>query len=443
VREITHMTDAPLPHPDTRMRKVPARALPILYFAWAHLCLATAFALLAMNPHRFAGFFYQAPTMAVVHLVTLGWISCSILGSLYIVGPLALRAPLPAGAGDHAAFALVAVGTLGVTSHFWIERFEGVGWGGVSLLLGIGWVAARLWRALSSAPIEGAIKAHVGCAFVNLLGSGIFGVLLGFDREHGLVGGSPMPNLFAHVHLAAIGWGAMMVAGVGYRLLPMVLPAAMPRGRSLWVGLVLLEAGTVGVFFDLLTAGRFLPVFAASAAAGLAVFLSQVIGMFRQPRPAPPELARPDFGALGAMQALAYLVLSIGMGLALAWLPISDLTLAPAAAYGVFGLVGFLSQMVAGIEARLLPIFAATHAIVRSAGSFPASPHRMTGKALGAIIFSLWTAGVPLLAAGFGLESAAFLAAGAWALLLAALLGALRASRILLHAYTTAPTLKA
>jgi hypothetical protein len=38
------------------------------------------------DPRGVSGFFYHARMVGIVHLVTLGWITASILGSLYIVG---------------------------------------------------------------------------------------------------------------------------------------------------------------------------------------------------------------------------------------------------------------------------------------------------------------------------------------------------------------------
>src|SRR6185503_7843074 len=74
----------------------PPRLLPVLYFGVAHVALALAFAAVAADPRGVSGFFYHARMLAVVHLVTLGWITASILGSLYLVGPIALRAEFPA-----------------------------------------------------------------------------------------------------------------------------------------------------------------------------------------------------------------------------------------------------------------------------------------------------------------------------------------------------------
>ena len=41
-----------------------------------------------------------------------------------------------------------------------------------------------------------------------------------------------MSAAFAHDHLAKIGWALMMAVGLSYRLLPIIVPAAMPRARD-------------------------------------------------------------------------------------------------------------------------------------------------------------------------------------------------------------------
>ena len=83
---------------------------------------------LVVSPGLPAGFFHHPRMVALVHLVTLGWITSSILGAFYIVGPLALRMPLPAGTLDRLAFAAYAGGVAGMVSHFWIGEYSGMAW---------------------------------------------------------------------------------------------------------------------------------------------------------------------------------------------------------------------------------------------------------------------------------------------------------------------------
>src|SRR5690606_5046432 len=109
------------PSPVTRPReqRLAPRWQPPLRFGFAHPCLAAAFAAVALDPRGVAGFYYHPRMVAVVHLVTLGWITASILGAVYMIGPMALRMPMPARTADRWAFGLFATGVIGMVIHFW------------------------------------------------------------------------------------------------------------------------------------------------------------------------------------------------------------------------------------------------------------------------------------------------------------------------------------
>ena len=156
----------------TKPDGLPARILPVLYFAVARVALAAAFAAVAFDPVAVAGFFYHARIVAIVHLVTLGWISGSILGTVYIVGPLALRMPMPARRLDYWAWAFFTIGTMGMVSHFWTESFSGMAWSAAMVVLGFVLVSVSVLHRLRAAPITRAVKLHVALAFLNVLGAG-------------------------------------------------------------------------------------------------------------------------------------------------------------------------------------------------------------------------------------------------------------------------------
>lgn len=400
--------------------------LPLLYFGLAHVALTAAFGAMAFEPARFAGFFYHPRMVAVVHLVTLGWISASILGALYMIAPMALRARLPARWPDFMAWAVYAIGVLGMVSHFWLDSPKGMVWSAGTVTLGLLWVAARAAIALWPAPVPREVKLHFFLAFLNVLIAATLGVLLGLNKVEPVLGGFVMTNVYAHAHMAALGWATMMVMGAGYRLLPMLLPSAMPEGRLVALSAVLLEAGVLGLFASFLLRSRWIGAFALLVVAGLAVFLSRVVWMKRHPRPAPKALRRPDWGVLHAIQALLYLAAAAGLGIALAFVDDPAWTLRAAPVYGTLGLVGFLGQIVVGVQQRLLPIYAwmrIYQGIVPE--EQPPSPHETPVRPLQAAVFLLWTVGVPLLAAGLGLERVPLLAAGSSAQLAAVILGGL------------------
>src|SRR4029079_16408104 len=99
-------------------------------------------------------------------------------------------------------------------------------------------LGVRVARSLRHASLPGAVIAHIMLAFLNVGGAATLGVRLGFDKVYHFLPGFVLANVFAHAHMAAIGWASMMVVGVAYRLLPMVLAAAMPSGPRLWISAV-------------------------------------------------------------------------------------------------------------------------------------------------------------------------------------------------------------
>ena len=337
---------------------------------------------------------------------------------------------------DYAAFALVTIGIIGMVAHFWIREYGGMAWSGATVAAGILIVGWRVVTALGAAKLPVAIAAHIVLAFVNVALAATAGVLIGFDKVYHFLPGFVLTNLFAHAHLAAVGWASLMVVGVAYRLLPMVLPSDMPRGPRLWIGCVLLQAGVIGLFAALVTDSRLTSIFAVAIVGGFATFLSQLAWMIRRPRRRPPGVAIPDPAVLHAGAAMTSLVVACGLGTWLAVAQPSEAGLRVSMAYGVFGLVGFLAQMVVGMEGRLLPIFASYWESANRGYRGPVTlPHYMPSRWAQELVFVLWLFGVPALAIGPAFDAVPFVRAAAWALLAATLVDSANMVRILGHAF--------
>lgn len=421
---------------DKRLALLPPRALPLIYFSYARIAFLAAALAVALDPIGAAGFFYHARMLAIVHMVTIGWLSCSILASIYIVGPFALRIALPARTADYIACGAAGVALTGVVVSFWRNVPWAVGWWGSLFIPVILFVGGRVVGALRHAPVQPAITLHITLAFANLVLAAAFGVAIAFDKTFHFLPGALLSNVFAHAHVAAIGWVGMMSVGVGYRLFPMVLPAAMPQGRSLFASAVLLEAGTLLLGAGLMaraplvtTTGAFL------VTAGFGAFLLQVRGMLRRPRPAPAARPSPDYGVLQSLASLVCLAIAVALGLYLAIAPMSQTTLRVALAYGVFGLVGFFGQLVAGMEYRLLPYFAWYWTFANSGFKDSPSPHAMPLAGLQQVSFWLWAIATPLLAIGLAATWPVLVATGAWALAAAVVLGGIDAIGVARHAF--------
>ena len=213
-------------------------------------------------------------------------------------------------------------------------------------------------------------------------------------------------SVYAHAHLAALGWATMMAMGLGYRFFPMVLPSSMPAKGRTWASAILVEAGLLVLLVGLLAgSGALIRGGTLLVLSGLAAFFVQVVWMKQHPKRRPKELRRPDFGTLHAIQGIFYLLVAAVLGSALALAPAGAWKVRAAMAYGVFALIGFLAQMIIGIAARILPMFSWMHYYVGSDfKAIPPSQYTMHHRGLQASGFLLWTIGVPLLAWGLSFD---------------------------------------
>jgi hypothetical protein len=137
------------------------------------------------------------------------------------------------------------------------------------------------------------------------------------------------------------------------------------------------------------------------------------------PPPRPPALPRPDWATWQTHTAFVWLLLATALGVLLSAGGEEPWPLALGWTYGTLGLVGFLSQIVVGIQGRLLPLHGWYRAF--EAGGMqppPRSAHTLASPVLAKWIFLTWLAAVPALAAGLAAGITMLTAAGG-ALLLA------------------------
>ena len=375
--------------------------IPLAYFALAHTALAAALVVLAVTPELPGQFFYHPKMIALTHLLTLGWLTGSILGALYIVWPLALGCPLPVHRLDWIGWAAYLVGVAGMVSHFWIATYGGMIWSATLVIVGAFPVAIRAARGLRAAKIPWPIALHVRLAFANAVAAVVAGVLIGLDRTMNLSSISPLASTYAHAHLAAIGWVALLVVGLSYRLIPMMIPCAMPSGSALAWSAILVESGLAIVVVALIAGSAALAAGAMLIIAGFASAAIQLRRASRDRRPRPPRLPATDWSMRQARGAAIWLAVALALGL---FLTIegatSSATVRIAWVYGIAGLVGWLAQMVAAVQGRLLPLYSWYHGRARRGTQPTRSVHELASAPLAMVVFLSWTAGVPMLAAG-------------------------------------------
>lgn len=412
---------------------LPPLRLPLFYFAFATLCFALALTGVIRYAQDFTQFYYHPRILALTHLVTLGWISGSILGALFLVFPMSLKLYLRAGRWDYFLFCLYVVGVAGMVSHFWIDRPSGMVWSAACVYVVFLSMAVKVIPALKHARAPGFVKMHLILAFLNILIAGGWGIMLGIHKVHGFLPTSSMPNVISHAHVAAIGWASMMVFGMGYRLLPMFIPGTPSGNRIPWISCTLMEMGLIGLFVSMLAGSSLVFCFAAMIVIGTCLFLIASIRtmLSRKPVP-PPEPPKPDFAMLHVAVSFFWFLVASFCGLMLLSLEANEQSLRIAMVYGFLGLVGFLGQIVVGMKPKILSIVSWYYAFRRSGdnSSIP-RPVDMPARIVLGISFALWTLAVPILGLGLCMGERLLVLSGGILLLAALVISVLQDAAIL------------
>lgn len=380
---------------------IPSSALPLAYYAVAYAGFGAGLLVLAADPSIPGTSFYQPRFVALVHLLTLAWLTGSILGSLYIVGPLALRVPLRVEKLDWIAFGAFVFGASGMIAHFWINSYDGMAWSAAFVIGAITWVGAGIVSALRGSRVAWGVRLHVLLAFLNILAAAALGIVLGLDHSRGFLGVSPVATMFAHAHIAAVGFVTMLVIGLSYRLMPMVLPAEMPCGGSIAISAILIEAGLAALAWQLLSDSQMLWFGALLIVGGVTSFAVHVRRMLSRRRPRPPALPARDWSTWQVHIAFAWLLIAIASGLVLSVGAPDERRLQLMWLYGGAGLLGFLAQMVAGMQGRLVPLYAWYRAYAATGAPPSRAAHDLVSASFARLICLSWAAGVPALAFGF------------------------------------------
>jgi hypothetical protein len=409
---------------------LPAGGIPWLYFAFAHACLAAAFAILAFHPSLPGPFFLHPRMAALVHLATLGWITGSIFGAFYFVAPLTMRMPLRPDWGDRIAFACYAAGVTIAVWQFWSGDYERMAWAATLAVIAALHVSARVAIGLPSALGGWPVKLHVALAFANLIAASTFGIVVGLNRAHAWFVWPPLASAYAHLHIAVVGWAAMMFVGLAYRLIPMIVPTAMPKGASIAASAILIETGLAVLVNSLMRASAWTTAGALLIVAGLMSFVMHVRLALKKKLPPPAALPRPDWATWQTHVALLWLLLAAVLGPALSFGGPGHWRITAGWWYGVAGLIGFLAQVIAGMQGRLVPMYAWYVAFEAGGHAPPAvAVHALASQRLARLNFIVWTAGIPALAIGLATQRHAVIVAASLTMLAGVLLNATQLAR--------------
>jgi len=410
--------------------KAPALGLPFRYFAVALAFLALFSLLLPFNGKLFLGSFKMPGLLALVHILTLGWITTTILGAAFQLVPVALQVGLHS---ERLANALLPVYLAGVaTMLVALWRYQ-VTWlivGAALLLLAALGYLYLMVRTLARVRRWDVVAAHVAASVAFAATIPILGLLLALNNRTGFLGLAYVATLKTHLLLAVLGYVSLLILGVSYKLVGMfTLAEDLLPERLAWAEFVLTLGGLAGLTLAFyLPALRWLGWLGGLAfLAGVGLFAFILSRLYRQRRRRVFDINTP-FTQTGT--ALFFFTLLIG-GLALTgWLPQPALSLVEGPTFwlavGWLLLLGWVGQIIIGQMYKITPFLTWLHRYADLVGREPVPGlDDLYNRRLALVGYGLWNAGVVLGAVAIlggwlwpmTLAGAA-LSAGAWLFLL-------------------------
>jgi hypothetical protein len=227
------------------LEQAPPLAAPLRFFLAAPLFLLAAGALLLYaGPTAFESR-WSSVTLALTHLVTLGFIVQVMLGALLQVLPVVAGVPVPhaRGVASVAHFGL-NLGTLVLAAGFLGAAPRLLLLAAVLLAVGIGTLVVAGGVAVARARGASHTVSGLRLAFIGLTVTVTLGVLL-VGALGGLRPAPLLPLLSAHVAWGFLGWIVALVAAMAYQVVPMFQvtpPYPRPFSRALLPALFTLLA---------------------------------------------------------------------------------------------------------------------------------------------------------------------------------------------------------
>jgi hypothetical protein len=345
--------------------------------------------------------------LAATHLVTLGWVTVTIMGASYQLVPVVLATRLWSERLGHAALAGLLPGVAAMVAGFWAGRLGLVIGGGALVAAAFLLYAYNLARSLAAATRRGTPAPFLVAALACLVAAGGYGLTLAVNLVRPLLPAGPVDPVVGHVLLGLLGWITLLAMGAGYQLVPMfALAYARGAGWSAWV-LGLVGGGGLLLIAVLALAPR--PAVVAGVAlvplAGVYLFLADQWLTLRG-----RQRRRLDLGLRFTVVAFVYL----GLAATSAWGAASGLLPVRPAVPVLLGLFGWAGCLIVGQLYKIVPFLVWYRRYAARAGLEPVPLlAEMYSPVLGAWNLGAYAPAPALLAGGAALGSGPLFAAGA------------------------------
>lgn len=407
-----------MPHPKPiSPNRSPSFSLPLRYFLLGIACFTLSLAGLAVWGPEVLATAWSPHLLGLTHLLTLGWMLAMIMGATYQFVPVVLHTGIACEGLAKGAFWLYAAGMSAMVSGFWRHERLWLIPGATMLVLAIALYLANLGLSLWRSEAWNLQGTYLTTALGFLMLAAGIGWLRAWSLSDPNSWLALSNGRTAHVQLATMGFVSLLIFGISYRLVPM-FTTVHGRSRGDTAVLIATSAGVLALASGTLCHLSALAQFGAiTTAGGMGLWGSDMIrihgGM---------KASKRDPGLSYGASAVGYLFVALAMGLALALgrLPPGVDLDRWTIAYGVTGLIGWISFAIIGQFHRIMPFIVWYHRYSKMAGKKSPLLKDLSDERIGWAGFWAAQCGLWVLVAAILTGQAVGIRAGAGLLLLSA-----------------------
>ena len=256
---------------NTETTKTTSWKVVLPFYAYAAISFLIATFLLLLSASGITSHYFLPHTLAITHIMALGWGTMIILGASHQLVPVLIEGKLYNNKLAYASFTFTATGIPLLVHGFYVFNMGlHTQCGGILIILAITAYLINLAASMVKSKQENVHAFFIFTAALWLLATAIVGLLLLYNFTEPLLPKGSLNYLPVHAHIGIIGWFLLLVMGVGSRLIPMFLISKYNNTRKLWWIYGLINGGLLSfVYIFLYTDSQSLlsiPLLAVAAA---------------------------------------------------------------------------------------------------------------------------------------------------------------------------------
>lgn len=231
----------------TGLQKTTGHRVVVPFYGYAALSFLLATVLLLVSTEGAGKHYFHPPTLAITHLMALGWGTMIILGASHQLIPVLIEGRLYSEKLAGASFVLAAVGIPFLVGGFYSFH---TGWpmqvGGILVNAAVVCYMVNVALSIREKRPRDVYAFFILTAALWLLATTGFGLLLVYNFRYSFLSKDSLSYLSIHAHMGLAGWFLLLVVGVGARLIPMFLVSKYVNKKRLWIIFALVNAGLLG-----------------------------------------------------------------------------------------------------------------------------------------------------------------------------------------------------